>query len=73
MDSGGVTFWQFGTSRQVGTFQQFGQIGTFQPHETGCTAVVTVENGQVTGVNNKPYGGIITGPLVCSRLFSGCR
>lgn len=73
MEVGNTTFLQYGASRQVGTFQQFGNIGTFQRHETGCEATIAVRDGVVVDVKTRPFGGLLTGPMACNRLFKACR
>ena len=73
MTVGDTTFLQYGDSRQIGTFQQFGQIGTFQRHETGCEVTIAIKDGVVIDVQTHPYGGLLTGPMACDRIFSACH
>lgn len=72
MQSGATLYWQYGTSKTVGIFNSIGNTGIYSRREKGCEATVTIQNGKVSDVKPRPFGGILTGPLACQRLFAEC-
>jgi hypothetical protein len=72
MQTGEATYWQYGASRQVGSIQTFGQMHVLSSHSTGCEATVTLKGGVVSDVKTRGYGGLLTGPIACAKLFAAC-
>jgi hypothetical protein len=73
MQIGGKTFFQYGATREVGTGSGVGSMLLLSRHATGCDATVTFQNDHVVQVSIRPYGGLLTGPLACGRLFATCH
>lgn len=73
MSVGADTYFQYETERDIGLFTQNGQFGTFNRHATGCTAIITIRDGKVIKSDIRPYGGVLTGPMACSRIFQNCE
>ena len=71
MVSGQSTFFQYGEFNERGAFIPLGNTLYLTKRLKGCQAVVTLQNGYVTKVTVKTKG-LISGPLACQRIFSGC-
>lgn len=75
-DVGQDRFFQYSAFRagRGGNFQNLGGFVFFDENpDAGCDATVTIRNGKVTAVKTRPSGAIISGPLMCRRMFSACR
>lgn len=73
MQAGPTLYFQYETSRSVGSASVIGGTLFMNQHNTGCSATVGLRDGRIVSVARRPYGGLLTGPLACGRLFASCQ
>ena len=73
MSVGDATFYQYSSLSERGQVVPLGNSLFVTRRTRGCEATVKVQNGRVVDVTTQSHGGLLTGPLACQRLFSGCQ
>lgn len=71
MRTGNSTIFQYSDLREAGSLIGTGAGLMYSSRTRGCQAQVVLQDGKVVDVQMKGRG-LISGPLTCQKIFSGC-